>query len=399
MQIALIAEHFGPLRAQSAGAYPGDDSAAVFGLAQALGELEQNVTIYARKDAASLPGGASGATRVSIEYIGAGPPAPLPQDKLLPHIAAFAGQLAGRWRDDPPTVVHGLSWITGMAALAGARGLRLPVVQTFRPAGSGQRSRWRRPGSAVRARLEAAAGRTADAVVAGHSADVTELARLGVAPTAVKLVPPGVDTGFFQPNGPPARRGERTRLLMITSLAEETEPAAVLTALTHLPDVDLVIAGGPVRSGLDRDRTSRGLTRLARQLGLADRLVLTGNISRQDAPALLRSASMLVNLASTHPFDAVTLDAMACGVPVLAAAAGLQEDAIVDGITGFLVPSAAPRPLADRVHRFLSNPMAAEGYGIAAASRAQERYSWARIGQEMLTVYQSVVPAGAGAAA
>jgi glycosyltransferase involved in cell wall biosynthesis len=404
MQIALIADHFEPLgsgsdRAPSAEPYPGDDSAALLGLARAMAELDQDVTIYARKDTAQLPARFAVSAGICVEYLEAGPAALLPPDKMLAHIAAFAGQLAGRWRQRRPAVVHGQSWTASMAALAGARGLGLPVVQTFRPAGPAPRSR-RGRAAAARARLEAAAGRTADAVVASHSAAVSELTRLGVAPAAIKLVPPGVDTSFFHPNGPSARRGDRARLLMVTSSADESESAAVLPALTHLRGVELVIAGGPGSGGRGRDRASRGLTRFARQLGLADRLVLAGPLNRPDAPALLRSADLLVNLASTHPFDAVTLDAMACGVPVLAAAAGgLPADAIVDGVTGFLLPSAAPGPIADRIHRFLTSPMAAEGYGIAAASRAQERYAWARIGREMLAVYQSVAPAGAGTAA
>ncbi len=392
MQIALIADHFGPLRGQPAAAYPGEDSAAWYGLAQALGQLEQDVTIYARRAAASWPGAAELAPRVSVEYLDAGPRTRLAGDKLLPHVAAFSLQLAGRWRDRPPEVAHGLSWTTSMVALAAARDLAVPVVQTFRPVRSDPR---RRRASAARERLEAAAGRSADAVLAGNSADQAELARLGVAPAAIRLVPPGVDPELFRPEGPAAaRRDERVRLLMITSLADDSEPAQILPALTRLPDVELLLAGGPARSRLARDRVGRGLTRLARQLDLADRLVLTGKLTRADAPALLRSADLLVNLATGPPFDAVTLDAMACGVPVLAVASGLQEDAIVDGITGFLLPAAAPGLVADRIHRFLRNPMAREGLGIAAASRAHERYAWARVARETLTVYQSVASSG-----
>jgi D-inositol-3-phosphate glycosyltransferase len=406
MQIALIADHLGLPGAPCADAYPGDDCSAVLCLAEALAALDLSVTIYARKDAASLPGKTSVHPGVTAEYIEAGPVARLPEDKLLPHIAAFSGQLADCWQRAAPAVVHGLSWTSGMAALAGARELRIPVVQTYHSAGSSSHHARRlrsggaaRFSSASRARLEAAAGRTADTVLAGSTADVTELARMGVHPTSIKLVPPGVDTELFRPSGPAARRGSRARLLMITSMADGAEPAIVLRALAHLPDAELVIAGGPARSALARDRGCRALTRLARQLGLTDRLVFTGKLRRADVPTLLRSADLVVNLTATHPFDTVTLDAMACGVPVLATAAGLHEDAVIDGITGFLVRSATPLLVADRIRTLLASPMLREGYGIAAASRAQERYSWTRIGLEMVTIYQALVSHGADTSA
>src|SRR6202000_505601 len=60
----------------------------------------------------------------------------------------------------------------------------------------------------------------------------------------------------------------------------------------------------------------------------------------------------------------------------------------VDGTTGLLVAPGQPKALARRIRKLLANPMLLEGFGIAAADRAQARYSWERIGRATLAASQ-----------
>jgi glycosyltransferase involved in cell wall biosynthesis len=408
MKIAMIADRVGPPALPAAAdpggppcAYPGDAASGVRSLARALAELRHQVTIYARQDAAGLPAAAGLCPGVTVEYLEAGPRERLAGDRLLPHIAAFAGQLADRWPRSAPDVVHAHSWTSGMAALAGARDLDIPVVQSFLSLGTGQADRRRpaRGGAAKAIRLQAAVGRSAAAVLARTDAEAAELGRRGMPHASIRLVPSGVDTARFRPQGPAADRSDRSRLLMFASLAARQELATVLHALARVPDAELVVAGGPPRDQLDGDRGYRAAARLTRQLGLAGRVSFTGRLSRAAAPALMRSADLLVSMSAADPFGVVALDAMACGVPVIASAAGLHQDAVIDGITGFLVPPGKPMLLASRIGQLLANPMLREGYGIAAASRAQDRYSWTRIGAETVAVYESLLRRPADTAA
>ncbi len=414
MQIALIADHVGPLApssgaeaGQAADAYPDDIAVGVLALARALAGLEHQVTVYARRDSAARPESAALCPGAAVEYLSAGPRARLAADKLLPHVAAFADGLAERWQRSVPAVAHAHTWTSGMAALAAARGTGIPVVQSFRQPGPDAADSPRQVrnaaqrlsrSTAARARLQAAVGRSANAVLARAEAEVSELARLGIPPASVKVVPAGVDTGQFRPPGPAARRDSRPRLITVAPLAERSELAGVFQALTRVPEAELVIAGGPARDELARDRGYRAVNRMARQLGVRDRLVFTGRVSRAAAPALLRSADLLVSMTAAEPFGVVALDAMACGLPVVAVAAGPHLDVVIDKITGYLVPAQDSRLLAARIGHLLASPMLREGYGIAAASRARDRYSWPRIAAETLAVYESL-PRPAGAAA
>jgi glycosyltransferase involved in cell wall biosynthesis len=87
----------------------------------------------------------------------------------------------------------------------------------------------------------------------------------------------------------------------------------------------------------------------------------------------------------------VPVEAMACGIPVVVSEDAALGDAVIDGNTGFLVPPAEPVKLAGRIRQLLASPLLREGYGIAAASRVRSRYSWERIGQETLAVYEALL--------
>jgi D-inositol-3-phosphate glycosyltransferase len=410
MKIALVADHHCP--PSRTDAYPADPARRLLSLAQALAQRDHAVTIYSRSESPGAADDASGSgggpdrgreagqrrtgrqARLTIEHIQAGPQQRLSGEDLLSHIATFAGHLADRWRPSPPDVVHAHFWTSGLAALAGTRGLGLPVVQTFRSLGSDTRrdDQQAAPGAAARIRLEASIGRSVQAVLAGTSEERAGLGRLGVPSASVRIVPAGVDTTLFQPSGPAAERGRKLRILVVSPPGDQPELVSVLRALKDLPPAELVVAGGPPRSGLAGDPGCRALAALAGRLGLADRLICTGKVREADMPALMRSADVLVHLTTAWPFAVVPVEAMACGLPVIASEA--HADAVIHGNTGFLVPPAASADsalLARRIGELLASPMLRDGYRIAAASRAASRYSWDRIGQETEAVYEALL--------
>jgi glycosyltransferase involved in cell wall biosynthesis len=407
MKIALIAEHLGPLGRPGTDAYPGGQAAGLLSLATALAARDHQVTVYARQDSAARPGRVAVGDGVTVEYIPAGPQATLPADMLLPHIPAFARHLAERWRRSAPDVAHAHCWTSGMAALGGARELDIPVVQTFHSLAGGRASDHGPgdhgpgdhgqcpPGMVMRARLEAAVARTARAVLVGTSDERAGLARLGVPHSSVRVVPPGVDVATFQPAGPAAARSGRPRLLMVAPLTLAPRAgwpglAIAARALADVPGAELLLVGGPPRGQLGKDPGYRAVAKLARQLGVHDRFICTGQVSQAGMPALMRSADALVSLTTSGPFAVVPLEAMACGLPVIAVDSGASRDTVIDGVTGYLVPPAGPALLAARIRQLLASPLLGEGLAIAAASRAQARYSWERVSQETLAVYEAL---------
>jgi glycosyltransferase involved in cell wall biosynthesis len=88
-----------------------------------------------------------------------------------------------------------------------------------------------------------------------------------------------------------------------------------------------------------------------------------------------------------EPFGIVPLEAMACGVPVVASAVGGLVDSVVDGVTGVHVPPRRPRLLAAAVGGLLADPERRAALGATGARRARRRYGWDRIARSTMGVY------------
>jgi glycosyltransferase involved in cell wall biosynthesis len=375
--------------ATATGSRPGAENLEVHGLANAMAAQGHRVTVYARRSSRRQPAEVTLESGITVRYLHAGPPRKLTADQAGQHIRPFADALADGWRRDRPDVAHAWFWTSGLAALAGARDQRVPVVQTFYSLGAAEhRHHMPEHGPAGRIRLEASIGRTVSAVLAGSSEETTELATLGVPRTVVRVVPYGIDTTRFAPGGPVARRGRRPRLLVSSSLEPGQGLDTAILAMVKVPGAELVIVGGPDRRKLRDLGFYRTLTGLATSLGVRDRVSFTGRIHEADLPAWIRSADLMISPASYEPFGTATVRAMACGIPVIASSVGANQDAVIDGTTGVLVPPGQPRLLAQRIRDLLSAPVRRGAYGAAGADRASSRYSWERIGQETLTAYE-----------
>jgi D-inositol-3-phosphate glycosyltransferase len=398
MRIALVVPGTDPL-ATHLDPRSATEAVRVLSLARELAAAGHRVTVYSRKAARALPASAIAGPGVAIEYVTAGPPDPLSEEQLKAHLPDFGDYLARRWRRNRPDIVHAHRWTMGLAALAGARGLGVPVALTFGSLAAAEQ-RLGLPGGPAdaRIRLEACIARTADVVLASSAEELADLVRLGVPRAKVRVVPCGVDTRQFSPEGPVAERNGRPRLVAAEPLTQPESLALAVQALAEVPDAELVITGGPGQAGLAKDKASRELMRLARALAVADRLVFTGRITPADLPALLRSADVLVSSSPCEPVGMIVLQAMACGTAVVASAAGAAPDAIVDMTTGLLSPPGQPAQLAMRVRRLLANSLRREACGIAAADRARSRYPWERIARETMAAYACCTRRPAGAA-
>ena len=397
MRIAMVSEHASPL-AVLGGADAGGQNVHVAALSAALARLGAEVVVHTRRDHPDLAPRVATAPGVTVEHVDAGPAEPIPKDDLLPHMDEFADRLRGSFRDDPPDVVHGHFWMSGRAALAAARPLGIPVVQTFHALGVVKRRHQgaRDTSPPTRLRGEATVAREADRIVATCSDEVFELVRMGADLRRVTVVPCGVDLELFRPDGPVAPRPSvGFRLLVVSRLVERKGIGNVITAMTELPGAELVVAGGPPAAELAGDPEARRLTALAERLGVARRVRLLGRVGQGDLPALYRSADLVVNVPWYEPFGIVPLEAMACGVPVVGSAVGGLLDTVDHRCSGYLVPPRDPEAVARAVGRLLDNPSLRVHMGAEAAARARQGYTWRQVARSTVEVYRRVLDTGA----
>ncbi|MGW3071300.1 glycosyltransferase [Kitasatospora sp. NPDC001132] len=391
LHIALVSEHASPL-AELGGVDAGGQNVHVAALADALADRGHRITVHTRRDSPTLPAHVRLRPGVTVHHVPAGPAHALPKDELLPHIPEFGDRLAEHWDSDPPDVVHSHFWMSGLAALRGARDRGVPVVHTYHALGTVKR---RYQGSADtspphRIEAETAVGLSAAAVIATCRDEVRELLLMGLPPDRIRVAPCGVDPDRFGParHRPPAGP---PRLLTVGRLVPRKGTDTAVAALTRLPGVHLLVAGGPPADRLPADPEARRLRALAVELGVADRLTLLGAVPRERMPRLLRDSDVVVCPARYEPFGIVPLEAMACGVPVVASAVGGHLDTVADRRTGRLVPPGSAEELAAAVAGLLAAPAVRAAYGAAGRRRVLANYTWRAVADRSEAVYLDVL--------
>jgi glycosyltransferase involved in cell wall biosynthesis len=388
----MVSEHASPL-AVLGGVDAGGQNVHVAELSAALTRAGHLVTVYTRKDRRGQDRYVDTHAGYRVVHVPAGPATPVPKDELVPHMGEFANFLEAEWLRDPPDVVHAHFWMSGLASVLAAKAPGVPVVQTFHALGAVKRRFQGAADTSPPQRIgieRALAGRVAR-VAATCSDEMFELSRMGVPRTRMSIVPCGVDLRRFSPTGRRVSERRTHRLVTVGRLVPRKGFDVVIEALRGVAHTELVIAGGPAEGRLSADPEAARLKRVAAEAGVGDRVKFAGQVSRQDMPDLLRSADIVVCAPWYEPFGIVPLEAMACGIPVVAGAVGGLTDTIVDGVTGALVPPRQPAALASTVRKLLNEPALRQAYGSAAADRARARYSWDRIAADIVAVYHRVV--------
>lgn len=230
-------------------------------------------------------------------------------------------------------------------------------------------------------------GRTHRAVVALTTAEADLLvSTYGRVRAPIHVIPNGVDVARFRPPEPPERAearaalgipDDRTVAVFIGHEFERKGLPLVIAGLREAPGVTLVVVGG----GPDMIRRARSQ---AREAGVEDRVVFAG--THGDPVPFLWAADALA-LPSAYEANAlVLLEALACGLPVVATRVGFAPDLVEDGVNGFLVDRDAVSVGArlDELDRGRADTMR------AAARATAEQYSWPEIARRYLELVASL---------
>jgi L-malate glycosyltransferase len=136
---------------------------------------------------------------------------------------------------------------------------------------------------------------------------------------------------------------------------------AFATVAAGNPDLVLAIVGaGPEREGV---------LNMARELGVADRLVLAG--TRSDIPDFMSAIDAYVHSSVTESFGLALLEALAAGKPALSTDVGIAPDIVEEGRTGVLVPAGEPAALTAGLQRLLGLRAQWKSMGEEAERRAR----------------------------
>jgi len=159
---------------------------------------------------------------------------------------------------------------------------------------------------------------------------------------------------------------------------------AVRMILDQRPDLDAalrltIVGDGPQRGALEA---------LAGELGLLRHVEFTG--TRDDTASILRNLDLFVLPSVNEGISNTILEAMASGLPVLAARVGGNPELVVHGETGLLYEPDAADGLAAGLQRYLDEPGLRRAHGSAGRRRAQENFSLDAMVQRYLDIYDEL---------
>jgi glycosyltransferase involved in cell wall biosynthesis len=151
-----------------------------------------------------------------------------------------------------------------------------------------------------------------------------------------------------------------------------------------------MIVGGD-SYGLSPDYAA-SLAPLARELGIAEEVTMTGEVP--DADPYVQRMDVLVNASDPEPFGIVILEAMARGVAVVAVDSGGPAEFVGDGVTGVLARSGEPEALADALESLLRSPERRAQVGEAGRERFASEYTTAAMRQRFFACLQELARTG-----
>ena len=198
----------------------------------------------------------------------------------------------------------------------------------------------------------------------------------------------GVDLGIWQLPAAPVAPAVPPRFLFIGRLVDWKRLDFVLHALAAIPEAHLeVIGDGPMRAAWSA---------LAENLGIGDRILWLGWLPQPECATLLHGATALVLPSIYECGGAVVLEAMACGVPVIATAWGGPAD-YLDASCGILVNPSNPESIAQgfvaAMEKLIADPALRGQLGAAGRKRVEALYDWNQKIDQILGIYEQAIAA------
>jgi len=209
---------------------------------------------------------------------------------------------------------------------------------------------------------------------------------MGVMPERMTVVPVGVDHTVFRPLEDVVAKPGR---LMVTSSSDVPMKGLVplleaVALLRASRPVELVIVGRPRAGG----RVDRAIERL----GLRGALRCVSGISDEALARSYAEAEVAVVPSLYEGFSLPAVEAMACGVPVVATTGGALPEVVGEsGETGLLVAPGDPAALARAIARLLDDRALRERLGLAGRERVMRRFTWRVTAEETASCYRALL--------
>lgn len=403
-RVAQISVHTSPL-ATLGGKDAGGMNVYVRELSCHLAAQGLPVDIFTRRTDPETPEVREIVPGVNVVAVTAGPAEVVGKNDLFPYLPEFAEQMAlyslrAGVRYD---VVHAHYWLSGWAAELAKRYWDTPFVQMFHTTAHMKNAVAAKidQETDLRVRSEKRLLTLANGLIAANPDERADLIwSMGVPTEKVCVIPPGVDLELFQPIDRSLARAElgiapQERVVLFVGRIDPIKGIDTLigaaeqmlaSASLETPPTFLIVGGD-----LDAAGQPEGpLAQIAADItakGIDQHFRLAGSQSQDSLPLYYSAADVVAVPSRYESFGLVAVEALSCGVPVVASRAGGLRFTIDEGETGFLVKPQSALALADALTRVLADD-ALRARMAAQARPSVLRYSWPNVASQVMHVYR-----------
>jgi glycosyltransferase involved in cell wall biosynthesis len=157
----------------------------------------------------------------------------------------------------------------------------------------------------------------------------------------------------------------------------------LISAIKNINNAKLILAGRAEEAYLKR------IKNLCDELNVSDRVIFAGHIN--DIPSFLNAIDILVFPTLTEAFSRVILEAMAAAKPVIATDTGGNPEAVIDGKTGYIVPTKNTAAFAEKITELINNKEKSRYMGMAGRKRVEKKFDVKGIVRQVEEVYLEIL--------
>jgi D-inositol-3-phosphate glycosyltransferase len=392
LRIAMLSAHSSPL-GKLGSKDTGGMSVYVRELSRELGRCGHRVDIYTRRHPHARDRIVELDKGVRLIHLRLGEDQYMSKAEMYPHLNDFFRELeqfrtADRIDYD---LIHSHYWLSGMLGIWAQETWKRPHVAMFHSLGAVKNHmQVGGPEPEIRLGTENAVVKTCHRIIAPTQREKERLINFyGASPDKIGVVPCGVDLELFFPmNQIAARRQlefkpDDSLALFVgrfDSMKGLDRLIEAMRYLKHRRGLRLIMVGG---DGLHTPEGKKLLV-LARTYGVEESIAFIGRIEQKDLPLYYNAADVMVMPSYYESFGLVSLEALACGIPVVATPVGVMDTIIKEGLNGQLVANGDARLLAKAIDKVTSLSPALSADAIRQTAQS---FGWPNIASAIVKEY------------
>ncbi len=395
LNIAMLSVHSSPV-GRLGSRDTGGMSVYVRSLARELGRRGHRVDIFTRHpQGRNTPSVAHLTTNIRLVELKAGDNGYGHPSDLYPHLESFFEALEHFRAKEAGSydLIHSHYWVSGKVGDWAQRAWDVPHAIMFHTLGAVKNSSLlQEEEPPLRVETEARLVQDCHRIVAATPREREDLQRFyGADPERIRVVPCGVDLELFRPLD---RVGSR-RILgfgpdeAIVLFVGRFSPVKGLERLfdavgliRDFPGLRLVLVGGEGAGAPAHEELQQRIA----GLGIQGLIRFAGQVEHHHLPEYYSSADVLVVPSHYESFGLVSLEALACGTPVVSTPVGAMEQIIQQGETGSIVSDGSPAVFAECLLRFLRDVDGRSGIRERARASVLE-FSWSAVASALAAQY------------